>query len=154
VFNHADAGTFDKIVREQEKDPERRLLVLLDDVAGEHAVNTGRKGGLPKLANNARWLNITLVAVVQNLTSVTPALRDNAEGIMFFQTLNVKETALMTEERNPFPTRQQMAETIWKATREPHGFLSQLVTNDGVRHFTNFGPLASASGQIDYPDRK
>lgn len=101
VFTHADAAVFDQIIQEQKKNPERRLLVIMDDVAAEAATNTGRKGGLPMLANNARWCNVTLIAMTQNLSSYTPSLRDNAEAIMFFQCMNKKGASLHVGRAQP-----------------------------------------------------
>lgn len=115
-----------------------KTLIIIDDCSGEQATNTGRKGGLPRMANNARWLKLSLVVITQNLSSITPSLRENAEALVMFNTLNVKEREYLYKERNPFGTVSELEAIYLAATRAPHDFYCQVITNQGVLHFHNF----------------
>lgn len=144
VYEHVDARTeedenvFDKLIRKVKKNAEdhRTTLLLVDDCAGEHATNTGRKGGLPKMAANARHWNLSLICITQNLSSMSATVRDNSEGLILFPTMNDDERARFYKERNPFPQRGQLAKVYAHALAPERGFLFQINTTNGVLHFS------------------
>lgn len=80
----------------------QKVLLIIDDQAGTTAIHgVGRKGPFNELIPNARHWNISIVLITQNLTSVTPALRDNADFLSVFYTTNEKEMNLLRKEFNP-----------------------------------------------------
>lgn len=123
-------------------DDEPALLVI-DDCSGESWTHpSGRKGILPVLTNNARWLSLSIVIITQNISSITPSMRENAEGFMMFQSLNAKEIDYLVEERNSLDgDRREMKALYHRAIREPHDFLMQVITREGVVEFRNWQKL-------------
>lgn len=143
IYKEPSESLFQKIIKKQSKpDPDRTLLII-DDCAAERETNMGRKGGLAHIANNSRWWNLSVIVISQSFASVTPALRDNAEAVMLFATLNVKEKNYMIEERNPFGEREAMKETYDQCFFNPHDFLFQVITTDGTFIFQNFERLVA-----------
>jgi len=140
VFNHIErmcAAAMRKGSKNPIPSPYRTLLIV-DDCSAEKSTNRGRKGSYSKLANNARWLNLSIITITQNLSSISPSFRDNAEGLMLFHTLNQKEKEYIIQERNPFDNAKDMYAIMDSARQEPHDFLFQVMTTEGVFHYRNF----------------
>lgn len=49
----------------------------------------------------------------------------------------------MLEERNPFLDDHQFKAMIRQATQRPHTFFTQHVTEEGVKHYQNFGEVVN-----------
>lgn len=134
-----NTSVLDKLIKQQKSENERRLLLIIDDMAAEKYLNEGRKGTFADFVNNARWYNTSIIGIGQSITSWSPAFRDNAEGIMFFNTLNLKEIDYMCTERNPYHDKDMMRHAIKMAQGgSPHDFLFQSATSQGVYNYKNF----------------
>lgn len=139
VWKELDEEAIEKIRKTQSAEGAEPALLLIDDCAADYSSNTGRKGGLPGLANNARWLNLSMIVITQNMSSVTPSFRDNCEAVMMFHTLNRKEQKYLFEERNPFRGNlTKMHDVLVEAHGSPHSFLFQIILDDRVVHYKNF----------------
>lgn len=139
TWKEGDEETFTTILRRVKINHAegRRSLLIIDDCSGDTGTNTGRKGALPTLANNARWLSLSIVIITQNMTSITPSFRDNADCCLMFNTLKQAERNYYLQERNPFDTPQMMKRVMMEAFEKgPHGFLTQVVDNQGVHFFS------------------
>jgi hypothetical protein len=144
VFDSPSEDTYDLIYRlcspksEKKLSPVRTLLIV-DDCSADGSTNKGRKGAFSRLANNARWLNLSMIVISQNMSSISPAFRDNAEGLMLFHTMNKKERQYILDERNPFPKNSSAMESILdSAITEPFDFYFQVNSVQGVFHFKRF----------------
>lgn len=137
---------FERITRRQrvrqDEEPEKTLL-LIDDSSAEHSTNQGRKGGLAMLGNTARWMNLSVIIMTQNLTSISPSFRENAEGIIMFQTLKKNEFKYLSDERNPYmgADDETMKRVYRMATMQPYQFYFQINTASGVRNYQGFEAL-------------
>ena len=142
-----DQDVFSRLIKKVEKHhrDHAKTLIIVDDCAGKHATNTGRKGGLPQLAANSRHMGLTLVIITQNLTSVTKTMRDNSEGIMLFSSMSADEKDIMIKERNPFGDKVTLKEFYEESVSQPFGFLFQLNTTRGVLHFDGLDRFLGSS---------
>lgn len=141
TFKTATDDNFDWIFRfAQSRKNKERLLLVVDDCSADRSTNEGRKGSLARLANNARWLagGMDMIIITQNQSSITPSFRDNAEALMMFESLNVKERKYLKDERNPFAESKTMTDVLHAANQGPHDFYTQIITPEGVRHFRNW----------------
>ncbi len=141
VFTRVDDGVFEFIFRELNRNPAPTLL-FVDDAAAEASVNKGNKGAFSRLCLAAPHLNLTIVGCFQRLTAASPALRDNAEGLISFQPTKILDVDTIVKEFNPCPARKKskdivsqalsfawdkaMYATIWRVKRGPVHFFSGL----------------------------
>lgn len=102
LFSTASESVF-RLIKEKihENNFALKILLIIDDQAGVQALNSGRKGTFAELIPNALHWNLTIVVMTQNVTSVTPTLRDNADFLMAFYTSNSKEMDILKKEFNP-----------------------------------------------------
>lgn len=116
-----------------------RTLLLIDDCAGDSALNVGRKGPFATLSNNARHLNLSIIVLTQNMTSISRSFRDNVEALILFRTLHVRELALLVDEHNPYLGERKLLERVYhQVTSQPHHFLFLLFTSDPPRVFDSW----------------
>ena len=117
-----------------------RTLLIIDDCADQPILNTAYKGSLPNLINNARHYALSLIIITQNITSVTPSMRQNAECVLFFPTIKDGELECFLRERNPsWLQKGQLQDMTFDAhTRGPHSFLFQIIDAEGSRHLSGF----------------
>lgn len=150
TFKHGASGIFDRITGLCEKRRDERSLLIVDDCAADHGTNTGRKGGFANIANNARWINLSVIVITQNLSSISPSMRDNAEAIIFFRSLNVNEKEYLLRERNPYRTKGEMESVLAQAVGDgdPRSFLLQIITYRAVYHFKGLDHFLSTDNDI------
>lgn len=127
------------------KDEQKKTLLLIDDFAAASWLNRGRKGSFADMGNNARWLNLSLIVITQNITSISPSFRNNAEGFIMFQTMIDKEKDILLAERNALEDKSLLEDMFNTATREDHSFFFQYVARDKVYHLKNFDTLLVAT---------
>jgi hypothetical protein len=72
-------------------------LLVLDDVSGERALNTGSSGPLSQIAYNAIWLNLSIVVVCHRISNVNSGIRENLEHLILFQTISDPEKKKLSE---------------------------------------------------------
>lgn len=127
-------------------------LLVIDDCAGQSWTNTGRKGGLPTLANNARWCNLSIIVITQSLASVTPAFRESAEAVMMFRSINAKEIDYLVEERNTQRGNRKRMRAVYNcALQEPFDFYFQVTNETGMWDFRNWNVIISIPpGEEDF----
>ena len=118
-----------------------KTLLIIDDCAADAATNTGRKGALAKLSNNARWRNCSMIIISQSIASITPAFRDNLEALMFFTSYKIEEREYVVREHNPCGDKNTMREIIDHAHQLPRDFMFEIFHSDGVYIFRNFHQL-------------
>jgi len=139
---------FERIIRRQrprnDDEPEKTLL-LVDDSSGEHSTNQGRKGALATLGNTSRWMNLSVIIMTQNLSSISASFRDNAEAIIMFQTMKKAEFKYLADERNPYHGMDdKVMEKMYRmATMQPYSFYYQVNTSSGIRSYRGFEELFS-----------
>lgn len=151
--NNLDLEEVLEFVKKKQSNGEEsaRSLLIMDDCAGLSEMNTGRLGSLPALANKSRWMNLSIIIVTQNMTSITPAFRENAEAYILFQTMNRNERKQFLQERNPY-VGDQMEAMLEVAHAEPHGFLFQVISDGkGVLNYNGFDFLMQPSPPGDLP---
>ncbi len=141
VFTRVDDATFEFIYQQLKRNPAPTLL-FVDDAAAEASTNKGNKGAFSRLCLAAPHLNLTIVGCFQRLSSASPALRDNAEGLISFTPTKMLDVDTIIKEFNPCPARksskdivskalqyawdQSMYAFIWRIKRGPVNFYSGL----------------------------
>lgn len=114
VFTRVDDNVFEYIYVQLKKIPGPTLL-FVDDAAAEAATNKGNKGSFSRLCLAAPHLNLTIIGCFQRLTSASPALRDNAEGLIAFAPTKILDVDTIVKEFNPCPAKKNSKEIVSKA---------------------------------------
>lgn len=137
---------YDKIEEQFKKDvadgkkPKHTLLVL-DDCAFSGALKATINGVLSKIASNGRHILISMIVTSQKYTSISTIIRENASGVICFESSN-KQIDLLYEDHGNM-TRKAFDEMFRKATKEKHSFLVINYSNDADRRFmdSSFTPI-------------
>ena len=105
-----------------------RVLLILDDLAAENVVHegSGRQGEFADVANNARHIPLSVWVFTQNLTSVSPSFRDNADALVLFRTFNLDEIKILQNQLNPILDKEKYLEVYNQCIRSDEGYLFQL----------------------------
>jgi hypothetical protein len=90
-------------------------LLIVDDAAAEASTNKGNKGAFSRLCLASPHLNLTIVGCFQRLTSCSPALRDNAEGLISFIPTKIIDVDTIYREFNPSPADCQSRGIVYDA---------------------------------------
>ena len=114
VFTRVDDAVFEYIYMQLKKNPAPTLL-FVDDAAAEAATNKGNKGAFSRLCLAAPHLNLTIIGCFQRLTSASPALRDNAEGLIAFAPTKILDVDTIVKEFNPCPAKKHSKDIVSKA---------------------------------------
>jgi hypothetical protein len=117
VFTRVDDSVFERIYQTLKKRPAPTLL-FVDDAAAEAATNKGNKGSFSRLCLAAPHLNLTIVGVFQRLSSASPALRDNAEGLISFIPTKIQDVDIIQKEFNPSPAHRKSIDIVKHALSE------------------------------------
>lgn len=104
VFLDVEDGVFEFIEQICTNYPGPTLL-FLDDAAADKATHGGRKTALGKLCFNAPHLKLTIIGCFQQITTVTPSFRDNAEILVSFMPSGEDDVEHIVKEFNPCPSR-------------------------------------------------
>lgn len=144
VFTRVDDGVYERIYRTLVKQGKRiPTLLFVDDAAAERATNSGNKGAFSRLCLAAPHLNLTIIGVFQRLTSASPSLRDNAEGLISFMPNKLLDVNTIVQEFNPCPARpnskevvQRVLETCWNDARFAFIFRPNFI--GGVHYYAGF----------------
>ncbi len=123
VFTRVNDDCFNHIFKQLSDKPAPTLL-FVDDAAAESATNKGNKGAFSRLCLAAPHLQLFIVGVFQRLSSASPALRDNAEGVISFRPTRVRDVDILVDEFNAFPARmdnkmllRKILDTCWTKAR-------------------------------------
>lgn len=111
VFTRVDDSVFELIYRTLVKRPCPTLL-FVDDAAAEAATNKGNKGSFSRLCTTSPHLQLYIVGCFQRLTSASPSLRDNTEGIISFIPSRMEDVGYIVSEFNAFPARAKSKHLI------------------------------------------
>jgi hypothetical protein len=77
VHGQFNEGTVKQILEDQERNPKRKTLLVIDDLIGKSGLKI--KGEtFDKIASSCRHYNLTVVFIVQNLLKLSTTIRDNA----------------------------------------------------------------------------
>lgn len=131
-------------ISKRNKANKRRTLIIIDDCSNQQELHEhGRKGIFDELCNNGRHYNISIIVVTQNIKSISPSLRENAEGLMIFQSLNKPEIDTFLNERNTENGDvKAMRKVYFDAIRGPHDFLFQINDSEqGMLNYRNYDEL-------------
>lgn len=90
-------------------------IIFVDDAAAEHATHGGNKGAFARLSLACNHLNISMVGIFHRLTQASPALRDNAEGLISFIPSKIYDVDIIYDEYNPCPANQNSKEIVKKS---------------------------------------
>jgi hypothetical protein len=99
-------------------------LLIVDDCAAESSLNKGNHGPFGRLSIASPHLNLSICTVVQKMTSCSPLMRENAEGIITFIPSRVGDIDIIVDEFNPCPyiynnkrLLLKVLERCWKENR-------------------------------------
>ena len=123
VFTDVTDGTFEYIYQRILRHSKPTLL-FVDDAAAEKATNRGNKGSFSRLCLCSMHHNLTIIGVFQRITSASPSLRDNVEGLVSFIPTKDNDGDTICHEFNPCPARlhsrklvMQMLDYAWRHAR-------------------------------------
>jgi hypothetical protein len=131
LFTTATEDVFDHIKQQLfETNFALKTLLIIDDQAGSPGLNAGRKGAFGQMIPNARHWNLSIVVMTQNVTSVSPTMRDNSDFLMAFYLSNTKEMDILKKEFNPSFMMKNAFVVLYYAAlggidrpQEPYSFL-------------------------------
>lgn len=123
VFTKATEENFEKIFniidKERDYDGNRiPTLLIVDDCAAEQALNRGNHGAFGRLSIASPHLDLSIFCVVQKMTSASPLLRENTEGVISFIPSRVKDIEILTDEFNPCPFYANNRKILLKVLEE------------------------------------
>lgn len=106
------------------KSKEPNTLILIDDIAGNKIVHGGRHGAFPNLAIMANHYNASMFVLSQQPKAISPAFRDNLEGVICFPTLKEQDRKWLYEEYNGCMLKQKtfmkLVKQAWKGPGNDH----------------------------------
>ncbi len=117
VFTRVDDEVFEYIFSVLDRNPAPTLL-FVDDAAAEASTNKGNKGAFSRLCLASPHLQLTIVGCFQRLSSASPALRDNTEGLVQFIPSKIHDVDTIEEEFNPFPAARKSTEIVREALQK------------------------------------
>lgn len=88
---------------------ETKRLLILDDVSYEQAINQGNKGNFNAFAYNTRHWNLSIVAVVHKTSNIGAGMKENCEGLILFNTVNMNEVENIYKNYGVVKTKKQLA---------------------------------------------
>lgn len=143
VFTRVDDSVFEYIFRELERERAPTLL-FIDDAAAEAATNKGNKGAFSRLCLAAPHLGpLWIVCCTQRLTASSPALRDNAEGLISFVPTKIQDVDTIQKEYNPAPAHKKSLDVVkdaltkaWDTSR--YCFIWRENWTGGIKYFSGF----------------
>ncbi len=74
----------DEEIEEEGKENADKILLVMDDLAGQKGVFSGAKGIMNRLAFNHRHANASIIITSQGLRQINSAFRDNFSAVIFF----------------------------------------------------------------------
>jgi hypothetical protein len=107
VFTNPDESSFEKIYTMLMKEKRNGLriptLLIVDDCAAEKSMNMRNHGVFGRLAISSPHLNLSIFTVVQKMTTCSPLMRENTEGVITFLPDRVADVEILADEYNPKP---------------------------------------------------
>lgn len=94
-------------------------LVIIDDMGGNRALHGGRHGSFPDFCLQSRHYHTSLFVVTQQAKSITPAFRDNLEGVIIYPSLRKNEIDWAYEEYGMTLKKDSFVRLLKKAWRGP-----------------------------------
>jgi len=114
------------------KTPKHTLLVL-DDCSFSGALKATLNGILSRIACNGRHILVSMIVTAQKYTSISTTIRENATGVICFESSN-KQLDLLYEDHGNM-TRKAFDTMFRNATRDKHTFLCINYSNSHERRF-------------------
>lgn len=142
VFSIASNEVFDYIFKQVDM-ARAPTFLFVDDSAAESSTNQGNKGAFARLCLAAPHLNLSIFGCFQRLTSCSPALRDNCEGLISFVPTKTQDVVTITTEFNPRPAHEknrkivmQLLEHAWADAR--YCFIWREAFTGKIYYFSGF----------------
>lgn len=117
VFTQVSDQVFDYIYQQIVKKP-APTLIFIDDAAAEVSTNKGNKGSFSRLCIACNHIDTSMIGIFQRLSSASPALRDNAEGLISFVPTKIQDVQIIYNEFNPAPANIKSKEVVYAALLE------------------------------------
>lgn len=117
VFTEVNDMVFNSIYNILRKD-RAPTLIYVDDAAAEQATNKGNKGAFSRLCIACNHMNTSMFGIFQRLSSCSPALRDNAEGLISFIPTKIMDIDVIWKEFNPCPANRKSQDVVRRALTE------------------------------------
>lgn len=127
VFTDSSQNPFKKIKKELEMQvkictrkgiPKLKTLIIIDDMGGDKMLHGGRHSDFASLSLQTRHLGTSIILISQQPKSVTPAFRDNVEGVVSFPSLRKLDVEWLVEEYNGCmmkkETFRKLVKQAWK----------------------------------------
>lgn len=116
VFTQVNDSVFDYIYQQIVNKP-CATLIFIDDAAADSATNKGNKGAFSRLSIACNHINTSLIGIFQRLSSCSPALRDNAEGLISFIPTKIQDVDIISDEFNLDPAHKKRKEVVHRLLR-------------------------------------
>lgn len=116
-----------------------RTLIFMDDLAGLGIFHGGRISEFANLAIQSRHHNVSIIAISQQATAITPAFRDNCFSVLCFPSGREADKTFIKKEYQSIhynsKTMDEIIETAWKDSN----FLFILANpRSEIRYFIDF----------------
>jgi hypothetical protein len=92
-----------------------KVLLFIDDLAGETMVHAGRQGHFAQLCIQLRPLDINCILISQQATAVSPAYRDNTTALIAFPACRMDEPEWIYRQYGGVLTKKQIKELVYSA---------------------------------------
>jgi hypothetical protein len=110
-----------RVAHERGVDPPNNLI-LIDDFAGNRTLHMGRKGDFADFVLQSRHYNTSLFVISQQPKAITPAFRDNLEGVIVFPSLRRADYDWVHEEYGgAMRSKEEFMKVVRRAWRGPNG---------------------------------
>lgn len=111
----------------------KHTLLVLDDCSFDGSLKAKMNGVLTRIACNGRHILISLICTSQKYTSVSTTIRENATGVIMFESSN-KQLELFIEDHCNIP-KKRFEQMFRDTTRDKHTFFVVNYSNPPDRRF-------------------
>ena len=143
VFDEFGEEFLDAVVEKAEENSEEgfRTLVIVDDASSKLKANKGIIDQLTSIVHKHRHMKISLILLVQSLTSVPLPIRKNVDSLVYFKPSNEKSNTIFKEEYLGDFSRDE-ARMLFNYVFQARGdFLMLRITPPTIQYYRKFNKL-------------
>ena len=143
LFENFDEQFLDAVLERAEENSAEdfKTLVVVDDASSKLKTNKGVIDRLTSIVHKHRHLKLSIMILVQSLTSVPLAIRKNSDTLVYFKPVNEKSNTIFKEEFLGEFTTQEARMLFQYVFKKKGDFLMVRVENPVVNYYRKFNLL-------------
>ena len=143
VFEDFDEEFLDAVVEKAEENSEEgfRTLILIDDASSKLKTNKGIIDKLTSIVHKHRHMKISLIVLVQSLTSVPLPVRKNVDSLVYFKPSNEKSNIIFKDEYLGDFSREEARMLFNYVFQQKGDFLMLKIEPPTIKYYRKFNRL-------------